>query len=245
VALIIGVAVGWSWIWLMVIGSNAAVVMVPGGLGAVTCRVSVCGWGGRSVRLLEFGAELVGVGVVELVEDDQGVLPGLVCGLGIAGGVVRVAEPGECVGFAVEVAEIPVQLEGVLVAGDCLGVVAEVVVGIADDLPCLSLSVEVAADLLVQGEGLLAGGEGLSVVPAHGVEPTDCGEGVGLPAHAPGGAVQVEGLLGVVEAFGGAALPSPCLGEADVGVGVPGPVAGVAVQVEGVPQMGVRVVAAA
>ena len=49
------------------------------------------------VQVLEFDADGVGVGVVEVVEDGQGVLPGVAGGLGVAGGVVGVAEVDECV----------------------------------------------------------------------------------------------------------------------------------------------------
>jgi hypothetical protein len=45
----------------------------------------------------------------------------------------------------------------------------------------------------------------------------------------------VQGLPGVVEVLGVAALPLEYVGEDPVGVGLPGRVAGLAVQIEGVP----------
>src|SRR5215475_6061394 len=69
----------------------------------------------------EFDAELVGVGMVEVVEDAQGLPPGAVGGLGAAGGEVGLAEASEGIGFFVAVAEIPKQAQGVLVAGEGLG----------------------------------------------------------------------------------------------------------------------------
>jgi hypothetical protein len=74
--------------------------------------------------LVEFGAQVLGVGLIELGEDGQGLLVGVAAGVGVAGGLVRVAEVGQSVGFVVAVADIPEQVEGVAVAGDGLGVVA-------------------------------------------------------------------------------------------------------------------------
>src|SRR5262249_61204831 len=64
------------------------------------------GWGG------EFGADLVGVGVVEVVEDGEGLLPGVVGGVVVAGGVVGVAEVGVGVGFVGTGADVSVQGAG-------------------------------------------------------------------------------------------------------------------------------------
>lgn len=79
--------------------------------------------------------ELVGVGVVEFGEDGQGVLPGVLSGVAIAGGVVRVAEVDEGGGLPLAVAEGAEEVEGALVAGDGLVVVAELVVGVAEAVP--------------------------------------------------------------------------------------------------------------
>jgi hypothetical protein len=54
---------------------------------------------GGGVEGSELGADLVGVGVVEVVEDGQGLLPGVASGLGVAGGVVGVAKAGEGFGL--------------------------------------------------------------------------------------------------------------------------------------------------
>ena len=79
----------------------------------------------------EAGAELVGGVRVELTEDDAGLPPGLHGRVGVAGGAVRLAELGEDAGLAVAVAELPEQVEGLPVAVDGLGSVAEVLVGVA------------------------------------------------------------------------------------------------------------------
>lgn len=117
---------------------------------------------------VEFRADPVGVGVVELVVDGQRKLPGRAGGGEITSGVMGVAEVGEGFGFAVPVAEIPVQLATVLIAVDGLAVVAEVMVCVAEAVPGCSLTSRVA-DFPVQGERLLAVGEGLPVVAELGV----------------------------------------------------------------------------
>lgn len=123
-------------------------------LGVVVGRVVVGGWGldCRLVELADGGAELVGVGVVEFVEDAQSVLPGGSGGVGIGGGVVCVAEMGEGGGFGVAVAEVAAQVNGVPVAGDGFVSAAEAAVGVAETVPGGGLPVAVA-DLLEQGEG--------------------------------------------------------------------------------------------
>jgi len=73
----------------------------------------------------------LGVGVVEVVENVDGLLPDLAGGVGVASGVVGVAEVDERAGDVEGIAEVP----GVLVARDGLGVVAEVVVGVAEAVP--------------------------------------------------------------------------------------------------------------
>src|SRR5262249_19641594 len=114
-------------------------------LSALTrVEVPVGGIGGGGVKGGEFGAELVGVGVVEVVKNGEGLVPSFACGVVVAGGVVGVAEVGEDVGFCVAVAKVAVQGEGVAVVGEGVGVVAEVVVGVADAVPGLGLPVAVA-----------------------------------------------------------------------------------------------------
>src|SRR3954454_3455972 len=100
-----------------------------------SCLSAACllvGWpvngGGRGRGRGEFGADGVGVGVVEIVEDCQGLLVGVAGGGGVAGGAVGVAELREGDRFLVAHAKVAEQGEGLLVAGDGLGVLAEVVV---------------------------------------------------------------------------------------------------------------------
>jgi hypothetical protein len=179
----------------------------------------------RLVKVLEFGAEGVGVGVVQVVEDGQGLLPCLTGCFGRAGRVVGVAEVGEGHGFPIPAAEVAVQVDGVVVAGNGLGVVAEVLMGVAEAVPGTGLPVAVA-EIDEEGEGLLAVGEGLLVVAEQGVAPANRVEGAGLPTTVAGGQVQVESLPGVVEGVGMVALPVPHLGEKVVSVGLTGRVAG-------------------
>ena len=112
---------------------------------------------------MELGADDIGIGMVEVAEDGQGLLPGVARGGEVAGFVMGVAEVGEHVGLEVAVAEVPDQGEGPVVAGNGLRVVAEVMVGVAEAVPGGGLPVAVV-EVLVQGEDLLACGEGPPVV---------------------------------------------------------------------------------
>lgn len=83
----------------------------------------------------ELGADLGGVGVLQVVEDSQRLLPGL-AGLGrLARGVVGVADVDERVRFIVRGAGIAVHTERALVAGGGLGEVAQVVLGVSQAVP--------------------------------------------------------------------------------------------------------------
>src|SRR5262249_40667940 len=61
---------------------------------------------GAWLRAWSFARTVLGVGVVEVGEDVQGVLPSIAGGVGVAGGVVGIAEPGEKVGFLPAAAEV-------------------------------------------------------------------------------------------------------------------------------------------
>ena len=54
---------------------------------------------------------------------------------GTADAAVHLAELGEGAGFAVAVAKLPEEVDGGPVAGDGLGLVAEVLVGVAEAVP--------------------------------------------------------------------------------------------------------------
>jgi hypothetical protein len=74
--------------------------------------VCVCLVGG------ELGADLPGVGVVEVVQDVQGLMPGGAGGGQVAGGAVRVAQVVQHGGLGVGFAVFLVQGHGLPVAGD-------------------------------------------------------------------------------------------------------------------------------
>lgn len=83
----------------------------------------------------ELCPDLVGVRVLELLEDGQRLSPCLAGGAGSAGGVVGVAEVREDVGLLVAVDGLPDQLECPPVAGHGLVVLPEAVVGATDAVP--------------------------------------------------------------------------------------------------------------
>jgi hypothetical protein len=89
------------------------------------------GFGSGLAEVVELGADLVGGWLVEVVEHVAGVLPDGAGRVRITGSVVAGAQMGEGAGFGVAAAQRLEQLEGSLVAGDSLGRLAELLVGVA------------------------------------------------------------------------------------------------------------------
>jgi hypothetical protein len=75
------------------------------------------------------------MGVVQIFEDAERLLPGIPCFLRFVGGEVVVAEMGEDLGFAEAVADFTEDAESLLVAGSSLGEVAEAVFCVAEAVP--------------------------------------------------------------------------------------------------------------
>jgi hypothetical protein len=122
-------------------------------------------WEGRwYARAGEPGADLVGVQVVQVLEDDQGRSPGVAGSWQISSGVEGVAKVGEDDGLPVAVAtELPVRGQGPPEAGDRVGVVPELMVRVAEAVPRQRLAVAVA-DGAVEVKGPLAVLDGALVV---------------------------------------------------------------------------------
>jgi hypothetical protein len=74
----------------------------------------------------ELGADAAGIGVIDLLEDQQGLRPGPAGGTGVARAQAHIAEAVEGIGLEVAVTEFAVQAEGTLVAGRGLLVVGVV-----------------------------------------------------------------------------------------------------------------------
>src|SRR6266566_10174129 len=153
----------------------------------------------------EFCADLGGVGVLEIVEDAEGLLPGLPGLQQLADGAADVAEVGEGVGFPPAVADGPEDAQRALIAGGRLAEVAGMVFGVAEAVPDVALQVA-AAVVGVEGEGLPAKPACLGVVPQERVVPADRVEQFGLTGLVADTAEQAGGLLGVAERLG--VLPS-------------------------------------
>lgn len=84
-------------------------------------------FGGRT----QSRADLFSVGVLQVVEDRECFPPGCAGSIGVADGLLGVAEVAECLGLLVAVSEFQADIKGPLVAGDGIGVPAEVMVGVA------------------------------------------------------------------------------------------------------------------
>ena len=107
----------------------------------------------------QLGADLVGGGMAQLVEDFHGVLPGLPGTVRVARREVAVAEVGQRVGLSVPVAGRSEHGDRLLEADHCVGMVAEPGPDVAETVPGGRLARPVA-QVVVQAEGLFAVGDG-------------------------------------------------------------------------------------
>src|SRR5215472_12456272 len=111
--------------------------------------------GGVVVCAGELGADPVSVGVLDVLEDGERLLPGLPGLRQIVGGLMGVAEAGEGVRFIEAVAGFPEEAEGALVAGGGFGEVAQMVLGVPQTVPDMPLEPAVVG-FGAQGECLAA-----------------------------------------------------------------------------------------
>jgi len=92
---------------------------------------AVSGGRRRAGDVVQFRPDGRGVGVVQVVEDGQGLLPVVAGGLVVPVGLVGFAEVDEGLGAEVAVAVVRIGVQGLLVVGDCLAVAAGVVAAVA------------------------------------------------------------------------------------------------------------------
>src|ERR1700730_15435100 len=97
----------------------------------------------------ELGPHLGGIGMAQVIQDDQSKLPGLLGLRQLAGVVVGVAGGGESRRFGWAVAEFPGGAERRLVADAGLGKVAEMMLGVAEAVPDVSFE-NAVTDLSVE-----------------------------------------------------------------------------------------------
>jgi len=87
---------------------------------------------GRIVVLAQPGADPGRVDVTQVIQDAQGLLPGVLGAVLVAGGVADVAKVGEELGFIEAVAEFAHDVDGAKMAVDGFGEVAELMLGVAE-----------------------------------------------------------------------------------------------------------------
>ncbi len=159
----------------------------------------------RVVETAEFGAYPVSIGVGALFEERQGLVPR---GAGSADGT------GSGMGFAevfehiclVEVAtQALAQFDRASVTGNCLPVLAKLMVGVAEAVQGLGFA-ELVTDLPVQFDGALAVADGLLALVVQGVHPANRVVGKGLVVPVTGGLEQLKGTADVAETFALAVL---------------------------------------
>lgn len=87
----------------------------------------------------EFGFKLGGIGMTEIGEDDESLLPGVTGGDGLAEGGARVAEVVQRGSELENVAYFPEDADGPLEAVDGLGMMIETMVNVAEAVPYIGL----------------------------------------------------------------------------------------------------------
>src|SRR5580693_5629542 len=187
---------------------------------------SAAAQGGRGDRavLAKLGAYLGSVGVAQVLQDVQGLLPGVLGGGQVRGGGAGVTEAGQGVGLAEELAEIAQDVQGVLVIRSGLIQAAELVLGVAQAVPDLGLA-DAVAGVTVHSQGLPAERPGLLWAAEQEVVPADGVEGEGLAGLVGGVPEQAEGLLFVAERIGVTALVLGDPAQGVAGEGLAGAVA--------------------
>src|SRR6266516_260937 len=186
------------------------------------------GWGSQVVyvaraKLGELGTDHV-AGAVEVIQDDEGFFPGRAGLMGTPGGMVGVADVIERLGLAPAMAGLAVQVERTLVAGGRFGVVAQLMMGVAQTVPDVALLLGVVAKFLLQLESLPAVAERLPVIAELGMEPADPVQGQSLAEPVAGSVEQIQCLLGMAERVCATAPPLKIEGQIDVDAGLGGAV---------------------
>src|SRR5262249_9537895 len=163
-----------------------------------TSAASVEGIGGGFVDDGQLGVDLRGGELVELAEAGVGMAPPLTCGRLVVSEVVAGAEVSDGADLAVDVADLPEQVECLPVAGNGAGRVAQAQVDFGETRPW-GCFVRAVAELLVQGQGLLAQVEGLAVVSQAAVVPAEVGERDGQASLVAQLVEEVVGTAGCAE----------------------------------------------
>lgn len=169
--------------------------------------------------------------MANVIQDDQGLAPGLHGPGQLAGGMVAVTEVGESHRLRREVAELASDAERAVVARGGLRMVAELMLGDAQAVPGISLE-NAVADLGVEVEGALAEGAGKLKVAKKTVVETDVVQCFRLSCLVTDSPVELHGLLGVVERVGVMSPPEAKEAETAMDLGLAQAVAQLPVQTE-------------
>jgi hypothetical protein len=172
-----------------------------------------------------------GIRLVQFVEQREGTRPGGAGLAGAAGRLLGVAQMGEDRRLVAGMAEAAEQLHGAAVADDRLIMLAELVPGVAETVQSGGLPVPVG-HLPEQHQRLLAGVDRPAVITQQGMAVAGRVQGGRLAATVPGGAVQRQRPLNVIEGLLDPALLLAQEAEVVVGEGLARPVAGAKVEVE-------------
>jgi hypothetical protein len=166
-----------------------------------------------SSLIAELGTYLIRLGMVQLGEDDHGLLPDVLGGVQVAESLMGVAEIHKGRGLVLAVPVLLEYLESSLVLGDRLLVIAELVVDVAEAVQYVGLPVPVA-ELQKYGQCLVAVLPGGPVVPEVGEQTADAVADVGLTGLMIHCSELAESVLGVHQRLSVPALPLQQVGDA-------------------------------
>ena len=168
---------------------------------------------------------------MQVVEDGEGLLPGVAGGGWIPGGEMSVGQVAERPGFAEPVADLAEHDQRMAVAGGGFGPVAELVLGEAEAVPGRRLTAAIP-DCAPQFECPPARRSGLLIVAELRVAVAAVIQGPGLAGLVAERAEQAERLLGVAECGDESALALVGPAQGLVRAGLAGLVAKLAVQLQ-------------
>jgi hypothetical protein len=165
----------------------------------------------RRRQAVEKRPDLRRLGVVQLLEYGQRLAPGLAGGRRAAEGTVGLAQVHQRPGLVITVAQLAVQRQGPLVAGERLKVAAEEMAGEADRHPGGGLAA-VVAGFPEHGQSLAGAGQALLVAAEVGEAPALRVESHGRALPVAGCTERLQRLARVRERLAVTALPlgPPC-----------------------------------
>jgi hypothetical protein len=118
--------------------------------------------------------------MAQIFEESQGPLPGTAGGGTVTGRLMRVAEVNQYLGEVVAIAQVPVDVDGLLIPGDGFGVIAQPGLRVSEGVKSGGL-IDPVPQLAVNGESLGPVLQRLAAPPEFRAQPGRRVEGIAQP----------------------------------------------------------------